>query len=112
MSSRRMVPPFVAERGDADSGNGAEDDVPSATEKALDQDGNACARQPDEDVRVAPAESDRERQEHRRKGEIETELFGITDDPADDMPDDPGGEPGAVEEDAGADEKTGECAAA
>src|SRR5258708_39686757 len=111
ISSRRMARPLVAERSGADSGEGAEQYVPGAAEKVLGKDGGCGARQPNEDVGVAPSQPDRQCQEHRRKGEVEAETLGIAGGAADQVPGQPGGKPGTIEQEADAHEKGGErCA--
>src|SRR5258707_15380181 len=111
ISSTRTVRPAKGERGGADAGEGAEEDVPGAAEKAFGEDGGCGARQPDESVGGAPSQPDRECQEHRRKGEVEAETPGIAGGPADQVPGQPGGKPGTIEQEADAHEKGGErCA--
>src|SRR6185437_2444154 len=97
INSVRMARRLMTERGDGDAGAGADDDVPGTAEITFGKDGGRGAGEPDEDIGVAPADPDRERQEHRRKGKVETEALGIADRAADQMPDDARGEPGAVE---------------
>src|SRR5258708_33750980 len=94
ISSTRTVRPAKGERGGADAGEGAEEDVPGAAEKAFGEDGGCGARQPDERVGVAPSQPDRECQEHRRKGEVEAETLGVAGGPADQGPGHAGGKPG------------------
>src|SRR5438270_11762742 len=108
MRSGRTGHTAVAQSGGADAGEGAEEDMPGAAEKALRNDGSRGARQPDQDVGVTPPQSNRECQEHRGKGEVEAETPGVAGGAAEQMSGHPGCEPGAVEQDAGTHEETGQ----
>src|SRR4030088_1993165 len=94
ISSTRTVRPAIGERGGADAGEGAEEDVPGAAEKAFGKDGGRGARQPDESVGVAPSQPDGEAKKHGGKGEVEPEPLGTAGSPADQVPGQPGGKPG------------------
>src|SRR5438876_10314069 len=91
MSSRRTARSAVTQSGGADAGEGAEEDMPGAAEKALRDDGGRSARQPDEDVGVTPPQPDRECQEHCRKGEVEAGTLGIAGGSAEQVSGHPGG---------------------
>src|SRR5260221_12188226 len=96
ISSTRTVRPAIGERGGADAGEGAEEDVPGAAEKTFGEDGGFGARQPEERVGGGPSQPDRECQEHRRESEVEAQTLWVAGGPPHQVPGQPGGKPGTI----------------